>query len=582
MTRDRPPWWVVGWCVFLAAVVLGPGLGPGFVLSYDMVAVPDQRLVPSAWGGGSALPRAVPQDTLVAVLDSVLPGELLQKLVLLAILTFAGIGVAVLLARSGMGAGAQMVSATVFVWNPYVAERLVLGHWGLLACYGALPWLISAARRLRAGEGGPASAALVLAVAASSITPTGGVLAVGAVLILVAVPGGRLSRRHRAAAAGAAVALQLPWLVPSAFHVGAATSDPAGVGAFSARADGPLGLLGSLATLGGIWNAEAVPTSRALWSSALLSLAILALAALGVGRLARVLGRGATITLSAIAIAGLIIAAAGAVGPTADVVAWVVAEVPGGGLIRDGHKFLAPYALVLAITAGLGASRLAGRFRGRYASRLVVVVAIFLPIAAMPDLAWGVSGRVAAWSYPAAWSQVRSALDAVDAPGDVVVVPFQPFRSFPWTNHRVVLDPAPRFLGRETVLPGDLTVADQLVKGEDVRAAEVGTALREDDVRRLGDLGVGWVVVERDTPGRIPDGVLAQLEPLVISGVLDVYRVPGPVTPWPVAGHVGAAIAGWVAALSVVATAAGWVVGPRIWRLRRAAGRRAERVDQPA
>ena len=66
------------WSVLLAVLLLGGALGPGYVLSYDMVWVPDLAVTPDVWGVGTALPRAVPSDAVVAVLDTVIPGMLLR------------------------------------------------------------------------------------------------------------------------------------------------------------------------------------------------------------------------------------------------------------------------------------------------------------------------------------------------------------------------------------------------------------------------------------------------------------------------------------------------------------------------
>ena len=78
--------------VVLAVLVLGPALGRGYVLTYDMVWVPDLALRSDFLGLGTALPRAVPSDAVVAVLDAVVPGMLLQKLVLLGALVLGGLG----------------------------------------------------------------------------------------------------------------------------------------------------------------------------------------------------------------------------------------------------------------------------------------------------------------------------------------------------------------------------------------------------------------------------------------------------------------------------------------------------------
>ena len=89
--REAP---VVLWALALALLVLGPALGPGFLLVRDMVWVPDLALAGDVLGLGSGLPRAVPSDAVVAVLDEVVPGMLLQKLVLVLALTAGGVGAA--------------------------------------------------------------------------------------------------------------------------------------------------------------------------------------------------------------------------------------------------------------------------------------------------------------------------------------------------------------------------------------------------------------------------------------------------------------------------------------------------------
>ena len=134
------------WSLALALLMLGPALGRGYVLSYDMVWVPDLSLRSSFLGLGSGLPRAVPSDAVVAVLDEIVPGMLLQKLVLLGVLVAAGAGVVRLTERSVV---AQLVAVTAYVWNPFVAERLVIGHWPVLVGYAVLPWVLVTARRWR-------------------------------------------------------------------------------------------------------------------------------------------------------------------------------------------------------------------------------------------------------------------------------------------------------------------------------------------------------------------------------------------------------------------------------------------------
>src|SRR5690349_24428563 len=88
------------WALVLAVLLLGPALGPGYVLSYDLVWVPHLAMRSDFLGFATSLPRAVPSDAVVAVLDNVVPAQLLEKLVLLLPIVAAGTGVARLVGGS--------------------------------------------------------------------------------------------------------------------------------------------------------------------------------------------------------------------------------------------------------------------------------------------------------------------------------------------------------------------------------------------------------------------------------------------------------------------------------------------------
>ena len=107
----------------LALLILGPLLGPGYLLLRDAVSTPRSYLTDSALGLTDAAARAVPQDALIAALSTVIDGGLVVKFILLVALWLAGWGaarmVAVLLPTAGLGP--QLVASTVMLWNPYVA-----------------------------------------------------------------------------------------------------------------------------------------------------------------------------------------------------------------------------------------------------------------------------------------------------------------------------------------------------------------------------------------------------------------------------------------------------------------------------
>ena len=211
----------------LALLVLGPALGHGFLLVRDMVWVPDLALGADALGLGSGLPRAVPSDAVIAVLDEVVPGMLLQKLVLVLALAAGGVGAARLLDRDDEPAGllVRLVAVTVYGWNALIAERLLMGAWPLLIGYAVLPWLLDAARRWRAQDRLPR--ALLVLVPLGCLSASAG-LATAVAVLAGAAGKGRTTKAVLLVAAGNA-----PWLVAGLLHASSATSDSAAAEVFA-------------------------------------------------------------------------------------------------------------------------------------------------------------------------------------------------------------------------------------------------------------------------------------------------------------------------------------------------------------
>ncbi len=531
----------------LALVILGPLLGPGHLLVRDAVSTPRSYLTDSALGLSDAAARAVPQDAALAVASTVVDGGVVVKVVLLLALWAAGWGaarmVAVLLPTVTLPA--RLLASTVTLWNPYVAERLLQGHWSLLTGYAALPWIVVAVVAIRRSTPGVLVwCPLVFALAAAGLTPTGAVMASLLALLLLATPGGR-SRRGVRVLVGALIAagVSAPWLAATALSgAGAQGADPAGVAAFAARAEPGLATVGSLAGLGGIWNADAVPGSRtSLW--ALIATAVLlTLVACGLPALWRRRRNPMLVVLAALAAVAVVLPAVGATGWGLTVAEWAVVHVPGFGLLRDAQKWVALAVPFYALAAAVGVGVLAAFGRRVFTPdradagppRAAAGVAIAVVLLSLPDLAWGVGGALRPVHYPDSWQQVAAVLDGAD--GDVAVLPAGTFRRFPYSGSAPVLDPAPRMLPLDVPQTGELLVVgarDSDVAGEGGRAAEIEELLEKGGAPEdLAARGVGWVLVEHGTPGEPGDThLLDALEPAFTDEHLTLYRVPGDVAP---------------------------------------------------
>lgn len=507
----------------LTLAVTAPLLAPGYLLLRDAVSTPRSYLSDSALGLSQAAPRALPQDYAVALASAVLDGGVVVKTLLILGLWLAGWGSARLtsVVLPDAGIAGQCVAATIAIWNPYVAERLLQGHWSLLVGYGCLPWVAATMLRLRGHapdardtsrlHAGSQSASAVLPerspngnvfallfwIALAGLTPTGLLLAATIALACGLARGDGRSRKFcTAVSLVAATAAALPWLVASVVAWGWTTSaDELGVPAFAARAEPGLGTLGSLASLGGIWNAEAVPSSRTTPFALISAAVLLTVVAVGVPLLLR---RRVAVPLLAVAAVAVVFPALMATGPGLAMLESVVRAAPGLGVLRDGQKWV---ALAVPGYALAGAAAVIV-LRPRVPAAATATVCCAALVATLPDLAWGVGGRVSPVQYPPGWAAAAAVINADPRP--VAVLPVDSMRRFGWSGDAPVLDPLPRWVRAEVLSTGDLIIAGRTVRGEGSHAREVQQLLLSGaGWEQLAAAGVGWVVVEGPDPGLV-------------------------------------------------------------------------------
>ncbi|ORA82423.1 hypothetical protein K3U93_02020 [Mycobacterium malmoense] len=546
----------------LALLVVGPLLQPGYLLLRDAVSTPRSYLSDSALGLAAA-PRATPQDFAVALASHLVDGGIVVKALLVAGLWLAGWGAARLVgaALPCAGSAGQFVAITLAIWNPFVAERLLQGHWSLLVGYGCLPWIATAMLALRSGDGG-GFFALAFWIALAGLTPTGLLLAATVALVCVAAPvegpGGFRPRWLCAAAAlGAALVAALPWLTATVMGASLTAHTPAsalGVTAFAPRAEPGLGTLVSLASLGGIWNGDAVPASRTTLFAVVSAVVLLGVVVAGLPTAAR---RPAAVPLLALAAVSVLVPAALATGPGLHVLRAVIDAAPGLGVLRDGQKWVA-LAVPGYTLAGAGAVVTLRRWLRPGVTAPVCCLALIL---ALPDLAWGVWGRVEPVRYPPAWAAVAATINA--DPRTVAVLPAGTMRRFSWSGPVPVLDPLPRWVRADVLATGDLAVSCVVVPGEGKRARAVQELLLGGpDPSALAPAGVGWLVVESDSAGDMGAAArtLDALTPVYRDDELALYRIGGDTGGVSSARRTATVVAhlAWLAMLIVGAVACVW------------------------
>ncbi|MEU5906198.1 hypothetical protein [Micromonospora sp. NPDC047527] len=518
-------WWpeaALGFGVVIA--ILGPVLRRGYVLRYDLVFVPDPPFGATVWGSGSELPRAVPSELLAVGLSQLIPADMAQKVLLAGCLALAAVGAA-RLAPVGHPM-ARIAAGLAYVWNPWVYGRLHLGQWAVIAGYAALPWayawVLGVVRPPSDGTGPGRRSAV-----AGGVTVVLGGPAMVLAAVLACAPALALARRWRALVAGAAalVGLTAPWWLALMSRGGAVDLDERGVAAFAVRPDTPLGVLGSVGTLGGIWSRHAVPVGRDQWPVALLALVLAAAAFWGYVLIRRRWPSTAWWGLLVSAVLGTVIAVLPAWSVGAQWMVALVEHVPLAGAVRDGTRLLAPLALVQAVGLGMLVESLTTA-RARAWAPLVVAA----PVLLLPGLAWGLSGQLDTVRYPAEWSAVRAEVNRDPAGGSLVSLPWSSFRAYRWAGNVPVLDPASRAFRRPVIGDQDVLVGRDRIRGESREADRVAAALAVpgDPGPALRRLGVRYVLIQTDQPdGAQAESRFADAELVRRDGSLTLLRLPG-------------------------------------------------------
>ncbi len=487
----------------LAALQLAPVLGRGYVLNRDMVFVPKLPLNDTVLGV-TGVPRAVPSDLVVALLSRVVPGDVVQDLLLVLVIAIGGWGAGRLWSRS---VGGAVAAAALYAWNPYLTEHLLLGQWAILLGYAALPWIAAAAIAYRAGE----SRALGRLVVWIGVAAVGGasaeLLAALVALPVIGWPSSRVTSSGPTARAkqvgfvlvGLGV-LALPWLIPALTNPGGAPGDRVGTTVFASRADTPFGTLGSVLSLGGTWNSTAVPPGRSHWYAALAALVVTAAAVWGLVLLRQQRNDAAVNGIVAAASLGLALSMWAHLPGLNRGLHWLGAHSQAFDLLRDGQRLLAPFVLAVAIGWGYAVTEVSRQLR-----QAPVLAAV--PLLLLPAAAWGASGKLVAGGWPSDWSTVAAASRQLPH-GPVLVLPWASVRIYPWNGDRPMIDPASRWLDRRVVGDGRLLVRTSgggivATPQEDPLARAIGPAVDATGslTATLRTEGYAGVLVERDVVG---------------------------------------------------------------------------------
>lgn len=418
----------------LALTIVFPLLAPGFILSFDAVAVPFKSAFPS-FSSSTFLFGSI--WSLLSILVST---AWLQKFWLFLIFFLSGWGCFRLTGKKSLAAG--IFAGCFFAVNPFVYERVMVGHWGLLFGYSLLPFIVEAVLTKKA-----ILAAILMTLVLS--VDIHFALIFSPVLLLLFLVGKDI--KQTAIFAGAMLLLNLNWLIPvisgrSELSAVVNSFNVNDLIAFQSFPDPNFGLVFNLLSGYGLWTENhhyfLLPKDvLVVWP--LLSLAILSITSVGVYKVIKdgetkdkILGVG----LIALVILALDFSGGVALSAAKDWIIFLYDKLPVLRGLREPQKLI---GLVMFAYAFWGA----GGLEFLVKKRKIFLVILILPLIYAPTVFGSFWGQLRPAVYPASWSKVKTILDADHSNYLVLALPWHQYMRYRFNNNQGVYNLAPLYFG---------------------------------------------------------------------------------------------------------------------------------------
>lgn len=472
------------WFSVVAAVILGPLLRPGLLLLLDLPVGPRPAWPPlfPTPSYGLVSPGTM-SAAFVRVIAGLVSSELQNQTLIVLVVVVGGI----LMARAcrthfDVSPAASVGAGTLFVVNPFVEERVLMGQLVLVLDYSLLPLMIPMLATTVASHGKDGATKAIAAVAAISLVEihVGGMALLLFVVATMFAPIRRRLKLLRSLAAAAVTAtVHMYWVLPVVLEREYARLGSGDLAAYAPRPRGP-GILPHVLLLHGGWREEfpaPLETSAGLFLVGFLP--IIAVAIYGIWK---ALGSHRSTRLGAIAAVACLVGVILGMGTSFPLTAWVTQllydYLPGYGIYREPQKWVGLVAFGYSIFFGLGLHELGRRLpQSRRVQGLVAACAILPLLAASGTMLWGFGGRLQTSEFPRGWHRA-DALTGRDE-GKLLFLPWNLYQPLPFAGNRTIASPADRFFEMPVLVSRDAALrAEASTRPADPRDRYIASLLR--------------------------------------------------------------------------------------------------------
>jgi hypothetical protein len=558
--------------LLIGVAVCIPFFGGGRLFLLDWSIGPTTPIVSSnALGLFGGLTSGVVGSLLTGVLNWAL-GSVSTWLLFLLFFPTAFLGISRL---AGGSLTSRIPAGVLYTLNPFVFNRLFVGHIDLLLGYALLPFAVQSALRLEGPLWRYALRVSLWWAGLTSLTPHFSWIYGVVVLVVAIVTASKGALRDSVARLAATVTsffiMSMYILLPHFATSLATQNGPSSLALYQSSGDPRFGLFGNVAGLYGFWRLGPGPTlpKNLISGWPFLYLAILLVAVTGAWVALRTASsssedrargfeedadrtpmstpllteeptasselsthrRLVAASLLAIGVVGYVLAL-GSQGPTGALFRWCYVHVPFFNIMREPQKFLMLLALAYAVFFGWGIShisRLATSAKATRAAAAALVLGIALPLAYTPTMFNGLSAQIAPSHVPNAYQKANELMG--NGAGSVLAVPWHLYLSYPFTNNRVVANLTPSLFNRN-VISGDNVEAGGIETQSTSLESKYLAALyaRGSTLKHFGaliaPLGVQYIVLSKtvDWPAYLWLTRQADLKMILNTPSLEVWK----------------------------------------------------------
>ncbi|CAG4910091.1 hypothetical protein [Acidithrix sp. C25] len=410
-------------------------------------------------------------STLIKVVQ-IFAGGYTTDLVLLTTFICGSLGIFKLI--STRSPSAKIAATTLFLYNPFVFDRLYVGQLSLLVGYSLLPLSFVYLKSITDKRGWLRFGVVwsIMILASPHYFWIVGIVVL--VFMIASIKRGEVivGTLKAGVFVAASMVYQLITVLISGAN-GVVTS--ANLSAYRTSGSTWYGALGNLIGLYGFWRRGPKLARDIIVGWPLILVCILSIAALGISvifakRKSIDDGRPNHVNVpnyrfeKILLLSSLfaIVLALGSQGPSKPLFDTLFRYVPTFGAMREAQKFDVIWAVTLAYFFGIGVDTLLLRYEGKHRFKVAIaIIAVALPFAYEPVEPFALNGQIASSNFPSDWSSAYNIVSK--GSGYSLCLPWHLYEEFKFSGGRVIANPCANYFGPNTIssqdaeLPGLLT-----------------------------------------------------------------------------------------------------------------------------